>query len=333
VEYILLARTFDESTIYDEKSAKKLQHIDIEVNTLEKYIEESINSFFSLKCQYNKGYESTSDYFQGISQNRNYNPHQNQNHEFKNRRQGRPYQNPNPGQFWPNTNPIQNPNPYPKPRHYPYTPPPPQSQPYGFINNYREPINQYQGPPLDESKFFIQNLYNSNRYQNYDPHNMNQNNLLHQNDDPLLSRIMGNNQNSYDSYPNTSDSHILPERNNPMFQEYNKNHLSELFNHNQPLEQHSYRQKRELFKLDREKNEKLLELEKERYSLKATLKKLETKFDQGSISESDYFRTFRNLNKEIYLIDNKIQSLQQKLEELESLKQSSRSFDNKGFYS
>jgi chromosome segregation ATPase len=116
------------------------------------------------------------------------------------------------------------------------------------------------------------------------------------------------------------------------FQEYNKNHLSELFDSSDYLAQQPYGYKRKLFKLDKEKQEKMLDLEKERYSLKATLKKLETKFDQGSISESDYFRTYRNLNKEIYLIDNKIQRLQQRLEELESIKQSSRNFDNKRFY-
>ena len=81
-----------------------------------------------------------------------------------------------------------------------------------------------------------------------------------------------------------------------------------------------------------QKQEKIHHIKKERYRLKATLKKLETKFDQASISESDYFRTYRNLNKEIYLIDNKIQRLQQRLEELESIKQSSRNFDNKRFY-
>jgi len=115
--------------------------------------------------------------------------------------------------------------------------------------------------------------------------------------------------------------------------EYNKNHLSELFGSSEPLKKHPYGYKRKLFKLDKEKQEKMLDLEKERYSLKATLKKLETKFDQGSISESDYFRTYRNLNKEIYLIENKIQKLQQSLEELESIKQSSRNIDNKRFYS
>ena len=76
----------------------------------------------------------------------------------------------------------------------------------------------------------------------------------------------------------------------------------------------------------------MFELERDRYSLKATLKKLEKKFDEGSISEAEYFKAFRNLNKDVYLIENKIQKLEQRLEELESLKQNSRSFDNKGFY-
>ena len=105
-----------------------------------------------------------------------------------------------------------------------------------------------------------------------------------------------------------------------------------MFDPNTALRQHTYGYKQKLFKLDKEKNEKMLELQKEKYGLKATLKKLEAKFDQGSISEADYFRTFRNLNKEIYLIDIKIQNLQQNLEELNNIKQSSRNFDNKRYY-
>jgi hypothetical protein len=95
----------------------------------------------------------------------------------------------------------------------------------------------------------------------------------------------------------------------------------------------SYRHKRKLFKLDKEKHKKMLELDKERYSLKETLKKLDTKFDQGIISEVDYFKTFKNLQKEIYLIEKKIQSLQDNLEEIEEIKRSSRNFDKKRFYS
>ncbi|GAH12005.1 unnamed protein product, partial [marine sediment metagenome] len=58
IEYILLARSFDETTIYDEKTAKKLQEIDLDLNELINFIEESINSFFSIKCQYNKSFEN-----------------------------------------------------------------------------------------------------------------------------------------------------------------------------------------------------------------------------------------------------------------------------------
>ena len=131
-------------------------------------------------------------------------------------------------------------------------------------------------------------------------------------------------------YPNQLYPNDLKDKFN--LQEFNRNHLSELFNSNDSITQQSYRHKRKLFKLDREKQEKMLELERDRYSLKATLKKLETKFDEGSISEAEYFKAYRNLNKEVYIIDNKIQKLQQRLEELESLKQNSRNFDNKRFY-
>ncbi|KKK95291.1 hypothetical protein LCGC14_2674280, partial [marine sediment metagenome] len=114
-------------------------------------------------------------------------------------------------------------------------------------------------------------------------------------------------------------------------QEYGKNHLSGLFNSNGILpKQHSYKKK--LFKLDDEKQQKMFDLQKKRYSLKATLKKLETKFDQGSISDSDYFKTYRNLKQEIYLIYDKIQKLEQNLNEIESFKQESRNFDNKEFF-
>ena len=108
--------------------------------------------------------------------------------------------------------------------------------------------------------------------------------------------------------------------------DYNRNHLTDLFDSEYNHPNNSYRYKRKLFKLDKEKHEKMTELSKERYSLKETLKKLDAKFDQGIISEVDYFKTFKNLQKEIYLIEKKIQNLQENLEEVEELKRSSRSF-------
>ena len=222
---------------------------------------------------------------------------------------------------------MQNPNnQYP-----PYYPPTPVQSPQGVIN-YINPMNQYQGPNINQSKFFPQNFINPNRFQNYNPQNINPNyeEFIDVEERDVLARGLEQAQGFNPQYPNQINPNVLNEKST--FQDFNNNHLSDLFNSNNSLTQQSYRHKRKLFKLDREKNEKMLELEKDRYSLKATLKKLETKFDQGSISESDYFRTYRNLNKEIYLIDNKIQNLQQSLEELESLKQNNRNFDNKRFY-
>jgi hypothetical protein len=312
IEYILLARTFDETTVYDNKSATTLQGIDINLDELVEFIEESINSFFSLKCQYNKSFETKSGYGKISPQNANIHPNQIQGIIPQPQYQPFHYNNPNLAQYGIKQPLPQNPN---SPYSSYYTPTPIQSP--KEENNYINALNQYQGPTFNNSKFFPQNLYSPNRFQNYNPHNVNPGfeDLLEIEERDNLIRGL-------EQSPRMAHS----------YQEYNRNHLSELFNPNDNINQQSYRRKSKLFKLDKEKNEKMLELEKERYSLKATLKKLETKFDQGSISESDYFRTFRNLNKEIYMIDSKIDSLRLNLEELESLKQSSRNFDNKRFY-
>jgi len=322
-----LARTFDESNIYDGKSAAKLQRVDIDLNELVNFIEESINSFFSLKCQYNTSSQKVNSYKQIFPQHFNTQPNQIpiSMHQFPN--QGFPYQNHNLRQFGINQPLMQNPN-----SQYPpyYTPTSIQS-PQGAIN-YINSMNQYQGANISQSKFFPQNFINPNRFQNYNPQKINPNfeEFIDLEERDILTRNLEQPQGFIPQHSHRIDPSDL--NNDYLFQEFNKNHLSELFNPNNSITQQSYRHKRKLFKLDREKHEKMLELEKERYSLKATLKKLETKFDQGSISESDYFRTYRNLNKEIYLIDNKIQNLRQSLEELETIKQNSRNFDNKRFY-
>ncbi|MHA1987132.1 MAG: hypothetical protein ACW98D_10870 [Promethearchaeota archaeon] len=352
IEYLLLSRNFDETTVYDSKSASNLQRIEIDLNSLTDFIEESINSFFSLKCQYNKSYENINNnnilpqnpnlypkqmqnltaqnYQQGrYYQNSNLYPNQMHDSIPQNYQQSRSYQNPNLSQFSSNQPRIQNPNYQNQPIYPPIRTNPPQSS-----NNYEYPINQYQLPPQSASEFFQQNIYNPNRYQNYNPQaNNNQSNIeeiLQANERDFLTRNLDQTQRSNQQVPNFINSDMYRDIS---LHEYNKNHLSELFGSSEPLKNHPYGYKRKLFKLDKERQEKMLELEKERYSLKATLKKLETKFDQGSISESDYFRTYRNLNKEIYLIENKIQNLQQNLDELESIKQSSRNIDNKRFYS
>ncbi|MHA1884993.1 MAG: hypothetical protein ACW96S_08080 [Promethearchaeota archaeon] len=317
IEYILLARTFDESTVHDVTSASNLQKIDIDLNELVNFIEESINSFFSLKCEYNKNFENNGNYGEPY---REMKIHQNQ---FQNAyHQGHypniPYQNPNNIQNEFQQHVMQNSRSYPQ--YYPSN----QFQSPHVLNNNVIPINQYQGPHQGVSKFFPQNLYNQNRFQNYNPKKINP--IFHDFHDPNEEDALLRNLNPSDRLNPNFENGVFS------YQEYNRNHLSDLFDPNTALSQHTYGYKQKLFKLDKEKNEKMLELQKEKYGLKATLKKLEAKFDQGSISEADYFRTFRNLNKEIYLIDIKIQKFQQNLEELNNIKQNSRNFDNKRFY-
>jgi hypothetical protein len=169
----------------------------------------------------------------------------------------------------------------------------------------------------------VQNNINPNRLQNYNPQRLNQNDNLINN---LNSRIPP--QMHSDIY--NQNEYFL--NNEAVFQDYNRNHLSDLFDSEYIPPDNSYRYKRRLFKIDKEKHKKMLELDKERYSLKETLKKLDDKFDQGIISEVDYFKTFKNLQKDIYLIEKKIQTLQENMEEVEGLKRNSRNFDKKRFY-
>jgi len=311
IEYILLARSFDETTIYDEKTAKKLQLIDIDLNELVNFIEESINSFFSIKCQYNKSFENIN------YQNRDSTP------PFG----VQPNQIPNiasrtPSQFL-----------YPQSSAQPWLNFPGNSNFYQKINNspYIQPahsqspqfISNSQIPNYDRNNFFVQNNINPNRLQNYNPQRLNQNDNLINN---LNSRIPP--QMHSDIY--NQNEYFL--NNEAVFQDYNRNHLSDLFDSEYIPPDNSYRYKRRLFKIDKEKHKKMLELDKERYSLKETLKKLDDKFDQGIISEVDYFKTFKNLQKDIYLIEKKIQTLQENMEEVEGLKRNSRNFDKKRFY-
>lgn len=313
IEYILLARSFDETTIYDVKTAKKLQQINIDLNELINFIEESINSFFSIKCQYNKSFENVHSYNKDLINPFNVHPNQIPN-----------FVSQAPSQFI-----------YPQNRAQPWLNFPGNSIFHQKINNspYIQPTIQSpqfgdnsQIPNYDRKNFFLQNVYNPNRVQNYNPQRINSNNDLLNNLNPYIpnqvSNINNNNYNENDYFLNNQGT----------FEDYNRNHLSDLFDSEHLSPQHSYGYKRKLFKLDKEKHQKMLELDKERYSLKETLKKLDTKFDQGIISEVDYFKTFKNLQKEIYLIDKKIQALQDNIEEVEEIRRSSRNFDKKRFY-
>jgi len=312
IEYILLARTFDETTIYDKVTSKKLKDIDIDLNSLITFIEESINSFFSLKCQYNKGFEKVNSYQQGLPQSKSPLYQSNPQHGVK---------LPFSINYFPQ--PISKIQPEVNQGNFLHNPA------MQFTQNQITPCNQAIPTSYNEPPFFLQNFNNPNRFQNY-PRKIHPNNP-----EFIVNEYTHNNQQfptPLDPYENQLYHEKIPFINDDNITEYNRNHLSNLFNPEKISPHRSYKYKRNLFKLDREKKEKMLELDKERYSLKETIKKLEGKFDQGLISETDYFRTFRNLQKEIYLIEKKIQSLGESLEEVETLKKTSRNFDKKRYY-
>ncbi len=315
IEYILLARSFDETTIYDEKTAKKLQQIDLDLNELINFIEESINSFFSIKCQYNKNFEKIYSHNKDLPPPFGMFPNQMPNIASRPLSQ---YMYPqNRAQPWHNIQSTTNYN--HKIR----------NSPYNYPDTIQSPqyIGNLERGNYPKNNFFSQNIYNPNRFQNYNPQNVNPENLLINN---LNQRILDPNRDINNNLYNENNYFL---NNEVAYQDYNRNHLSDLFDPEYIPQDNSYRYKRKLFKIDKEKHQKMLELNKERYSLKETLKKLDAKFDQGIISEVDYFKTFKNLQKEIYIIEKKIQSFQENLEEVEEIKRSSRNFDHKRFYS
>ncbi len=315
IEYILLARSFDETTIYDEKTAKKLQQIDLDLNELINFIEESINSFFSIKCQYNKNLENTYSYNKDLPPP--FGIHPNKMSNIASRVSSRYMYPQNNAQSWPYYN--GNVNYYQKNNNSQYYQP--------GINQSPQFIDNSERQNFPKNNFFSQNTFNPNHYQNYNPQRINPENELINN----LNRRYGNPERNVNNYLYDENDYFL--NNEVMFQDYNRNHLSDLFDSESIPRDNSYNYKRKLFKIDKEKHKKMLEIKKERFSLKETLKKLDAKFDQGIISEVDYFKTFKNLQKEIYLIETKIQSLQDNLEEIEEIKRSSRNFDKRRYYS
>ncbi len=344
IEYILLARTFDETTIYDEKTAIKLQRIDINLNDLEIFIEESINSFFSLKCQYNKSSENVYNYKQtNLAQNIKTHPNQVQNVSSQNPSQFFQNQNQNRVNSWPKEqfNPYYNNTNFPgSGGFYPRNNFPPNNQPSGSYSPGA--TNQVYPPRSDEMSFFKQNFNNPNRLQNYVPRRFpgyNPEFSNFENRNTLMKKLMQSQKsnNSFVDQFNSLNFNEFNERNDLLnddarYQDYNKNHLNDLFDSNYTSTQNPHRYKRKLFKFNKEKQKKMVELDKERYSLKQTLKKLDKKFDQGIISEVDYFKNFKNLQKEIYLTDKKIQSIKESLEDIEEIKKNSKNFDKNRFY-
>jgi hypothetical protein len=108
--------------------------------------------------------------------------------------------------------------------------------------------------------------------------------------------------------------------------------LSDLFNDDYSLSSKTPLANHQSKRYNKIKRKKILELEKERYSLNETLKTLDSKFEKGIISEIDYFRTYKNLQKDLYLVEKKIENLDEEFQEIESMRRINGEFDRKRYF-
>ncbi len=285
IEYIILARNFDEIAIYDKISAQNLRYADLDLHDLVSFIEEGINSFFSSKCKINKTISEIPKYRPNLMDERvgNYLNYQMQDSPFQGQTAKSSYFQEYDKGFYPQ-DPF---NPYKAQNYQPKTN-------YQMANDYgRIPENQMRNP-YEEKGFLMKHLEkaqkNGNLFQEHRPNNDIFNNR------PTMQPKIGN----------------LDKVNTP--------HLSSLFNMNERPEEQSYAAGIGSYDFETDKHQQMLNLKKEQYSLKQTLNKLDNKFDQGIISEVDYFRTYKNLQKEIYLIENKINSLDAQIKQEDSMR-------------
>lgn len=355
LDYIIIARNFDDTVIFDEEMAKKLYEIEIDISEILNFVEEAINSFFSIRCQYNNTKpptKTTQDYAKSnLNQQNSFPARINapmQSYPNFPNPQNNPRMISNIGfEGYPTNQNIYNPTPFYQPAY---------SKPIDAIQRIQTPQDlRYYGnhirnllpPRYNENDFFLQNFNNPNRIQNYQPQrgsnpynelipDMEDKNILMRKleqmqkygkaspPDPYRMNIDPLDELLYD---NRYDQ-ILKDK-QPLYQGYAKNHLSDLFNSEHILS-NSTKNRTKVAKL---KKKKMLELEKERFSIEQTLNTLDTKFNDGIISEIDYFRTYKNLQKDLYLIDKKIENLEENIKENESIRSSNREFDRRRYFS
>ncbi len=335
IEYVLLAKDFEEKAIFDGRAAQDLVEIDLDLNDLVNFIEEGINSFFSIKCQYN---------------NKIHDSHSHDSERAYDRK-NRPTYRSDPVQEQSSQYPS---NSYYERRPYPqFVEAGRETSPY-YRPQSKAPVYYERMSP----EFYPQNLYNPYMVQNYEPNyasNSNRsyddiyNSQIKRDQDfdertllmKKLERVQKSNpdfvgsplDNSMESsvYNPLSDLNagFRPE----LYQSFTKNHLNRAFNFDKQSSDDLKENSRSFFGYNREKRKKMIELKREQFVLNETLKNLEEKFDQGTISEADYFRTYKNLQKEQYMLDQQLKELNEKYKAEEVKEKSRKNVEGNRYFS
>jgi len=296
IEYILLARNFDETSIYDKKSWQKLTNIDIDLSNLKNFIEEGINSFFSLRCNINNeknqiDNQNIQNQFQSYNGNSKITP--NYYNNFFSPNDGAPYHQNDVCKYDP-------------PNNYSYN--------GGFENRFdpgkfknhphkNYAYNQHSNSNTEDKSFLMKKLEQAQKEYGQ----------------PFINQVnrSANDFINYGSLNRPSPSRVNNPHINSELHDYNRNHLSEFFNHegfpsnkkrHRNFEFNSY--EKELENLE----EKYNALEAKRYSILETIKKFENKFDEGEITRKDFMKTHLSLKRELFNINTKLKNLRFKEE-------------------
>ncbi|MFW9949193.1 MAG: hypothetical protein ACFFKA_03585, partial [Candidatus Thorarchaeota archaeon] len=119
----------------------------------------------------------------------------------------------------------------------------------------------------------------------------------------------------------------------PLYQEYSKNHLTDLFDRDYSSKDLYQNLENCNPKTNKLKEKKKFELEQERFGLEETLKALDSKFESGNISEIDYFKNFKKLQKELYKIDKKVGEISEEMNERDAISKFSKNFERRRYFS
>ena len=351
MDYIILARNFENSFPYDEEVAKKLNNIELEISDLITYIEEGINSFFSMRCQYSTyKADKKSDFHERTTMSHpihqvryfypNYcrDPLNESNHPVGMIHSNPPYPEnyeraADPGSY--HVSRRDDSVPYVGLSGYSSERFRGRKNPRGYIDPFIDLDPYYQRfmdfapghpPYLRNPGFYLGRRKSSSdsiRYED-DGYPQSFDNLEYGRENYLYSY----NPNKINRRPPASR---MPPRNgfqiNP---DYSKIHLTDIVDDN-------FNNKDDFFNDNlslktKQKLQKLANLEEEHYVLESTLKTLNEKFDQGVISDVDYFRRYQNLMKKIYVIEKKMEEINKEIKENESIRNAYRELDKKRYF-
>ncbi|TXT58245.1 MAG: hypothetical protein BAJALOKI2v1_410027 [Promethearchaeota archaeon] len=352
IEYILLARNFDETAIYDREAANHLNKIDTDLNDLKNYIEEGINKFFIIRCKYDntqymddevgEQYDDGCDYpdeefrfeksmgkFPSVNQNKRRSSSQNQFEQryssFKSTNENIPNFYANSGKNAPE---CENGNHQSKENlnnfwnreinranqrgNMPF------NNSYGKKSQRNNINNEKRRSPYDKRAGFINNDRRNQNYPRYSAYGKKSGRRGYK---QKSSRNTSRN-------PNFNRVNSTPGLTGNSFGDYNHVHLNPYFN------EPSYPNSQEFDPSDiQDEDEYLLELRKTKYSLEETLNNLEKMFEQERISKRDYFKKYQELKAELYSVNETIKSFQNQMEHQNSFQRYKRDYDNKKYFS